>query len=169
MPNQYENEANVEAHLATTGPEVWRQTDGRLTHLFVALGTCGTVTGLGRFLKAKDPSIRVIAVQPTEGHDVPGLRNVSQLAVSKLFDPSLVDEILEIDYELAYVRAVELCRREGLLAGPSSGLIYEGARRVAERDGSGFGVMIFPDNVFKYTSNLVRHLPELGEGLEPPK
>jgi cysteine synthase len=167
MPNQYENEANVEAHLATTGPEVWRQTEGRITHLFVSLGTCGTVTGLGRFLKAKDPSIRVVAVQPTEGHDVPGLRNVSQLEVSKLFDPSLVDEILEIDFELAYVRAVELCRREGLLAGPSSGLIYEGARRVAERDGTGQGVMIFPDNVFKYTSNFVRHLPELGEGLEP--
>jgi cysteine synthase A/cysteine synthase B len=168
MPNQYENEANVEAHFATTGPEVWRQTEGRITHLFVSLGTCGTVTGMSRFLKGKDPSIRVIAVQPTEGHDVPGLRNVSQLEVSKLFDPSLVDEILEIDFELAYVRAVELCRREGLLAGPSSGLIYEGARRVAERDGTGHGVMIFPDNVFKYTSNLVRHLPELGEGLEPP-
>lgn len=167
MPNQYENEANVEAHLATTGPEVWRQTEGRLTHLFVSLGTCGTVTGLSRYLKAKNPAVKVIAVQPDEGHDVPGLRNVSQLAVSKLYDPSLIDEILEIDHQLAYVRAVELCRQEGLLAGPSSGLIYEGARRVAERDGEGRGVMIFPDDIFKYTSNLARHLPELGEGLEP--
>jgi cysteine synthase len=167
MPNQYENEANVEAHVATTGPEIWRQTEGRITHLFVSLGTCGTVTGLGRFLKAKNPAVKVIAVQPDEGHDVPGLRNVSQLEVSKLFDPSLIDEILEIDHELAYVRAVELCRREGLLAGPSSGLIYEGARRVAERDGEGHGVLIFPDNIFKYTSSFARHLPELGEGLEP--
>ena len=167
MPNQYENEVNVQAHFRTTGPEIWRQTEGRITHLFVSLGTCGTVTGTGRFLKGKKPGVRVIAVQPTEGHDVPGLRNVSQLEVSKLFDPSLIDEILEIDYELAYTRALELCQTEGLLAGPSSGLLYEGARRVIERDRKGLGVMIFPDNVFKYTSNMVKHIPGLGEGTRP--
>jgi cysteine synthase len=167
MPNQYENEANVEAHVETTGPEIWRQTGGRVTHVFLSLGTCGTVTGLGRFFREKKPGVKLVAVQPTEGHDVPGLRNVAQLEVSKLFDPSLIDEILEIDYELAYVRAVELARGEGLLAGPSAGLIYEGARRVVERDRSGCGVMIFPDSVFKYTSNFVRHLPALAEGVEP--
>ena len=106
-------------------------------------------------------------MQPTEGHDVPGLRNVRQLEVSKLFDPSLIDEILEIDYELAYTRARDLLQTEGLRAGPSSGLIYEGARRVIERDKKGFGVMIFPDNVFKYTSNMVKHIPALAAGLEP--
>jgi len=168
MPNQYENEANVRAHLETTGPEIWRQTDGRVTHVFLSLGTCGTVTGLARYLKERNPEIAIFAVQPTEGHDVPGLRNVRQLEVSKLFDPSLIDEILEIDYELAYTRAVELCRTEGLMAGPSSGLIYEGARRVVERGGTGLGVMLFPDNVFKYTSNLVKHIPALAEGTEPP-
>lgn len=171
MPNQYENEANVEAHVATTGPEIWRQTGGEVTHVFLSLGTCGTVTGLARFFREKKAlggkPVKLIAVQPTEGHDVPGLRNVSQLGVSKLFDPSLIDEILEIDYELAYTRAVELARAEGLLAGPSAGLIYEGARRIVERDGSGCGVMIFPDSVFKYTSNFVRHLPALAEGVEP--
>jgi cysteine synthase len=166
MPNQYENEQNVRAHERTTGPEVWRQTDGEITHLFVSLGTCGTATGVGRFLRAKKPDVKVVAVQPTEGHDVPGLRNVRQLEVSKLFDPSLINEILEIDYELAYTRALELCRAEGLLAGPSSGLIYEGARRVIERDRAGFGVMIFPDNVFKYTSNMVKHIPDLGTGTQ---
>ncbi len=163
MPNQYENERNVEAHVRTTGPEIWRQTDGRVTHLFVSLGTCGTVTGTARFLRGKKPDLKVYAVQPSEGHDVPGLRNVSQLEVSKLFDPSLITEILEIDYELAYTRALELCQTEGLLAGPSSGLIYEGARRVIERERSGFGVMIFPDDIFKYTSNMVKHIPSLGE------
>jgi cysteine synthase len=163
LPNQYENEANVEAHFHTTGPEIWRQTDGRITHLFVSLGTCGTVTGTGRFLRGKKPGVKIIAVQPTEGHDVPGLRNVSQLEVSKLFDRSLIDDILEIDYELAYTRALELCQSEGLLAGPSSGLIYEGARRIIERDATGVGVMIFPDTIFKYTSNMVKHIPSLGE------
>jgi cysteine synthase len=72
-----------------------------------------------------------------------------------------------VDFELAYTRAVDLARREGLLAGPSSGLILEGARRVAEREREGHGVMIFPDNVFKYVSNMVRHIPELAEGTTP--
>jgi cysteine synthase len=161
MPNQYENEKNVEAHLKTTGPEIWKQTGGRITHLFTSLGTCGTVTGIGRFLRKKNPKVKIIAVQPTEGHDVPGLRNVSQLSVSKLFDPSLVDEILEIDFNLAYTHALELSQNEGLLAGPSSGLILEGALQIAARDQRGLGVMIFPDNIFKYTSNMIKHIPEL--------
>jgi cysteine synthase len=161
MPNQYENEKNVEAHFRTTGPEIWKQTKGRITHLFTSLGTCGTVTGIGKFLRGKNSKIKTIAIQPTEGHDVPGLRNISQLEVSKLFDPSLIDDILEIDFNLAYTRALELCQNEGLLAGPSSGLILEGALQIAARDRRGFGVMIFPDNVFKYTSNMTKHIPAL--------
>ncbi len=161
MPNQYENHENVEAHIRTTGPEIWRQTAGRVTHVFTSLGTCGTVTGLATFLKAKNTGVKVIAVQPSAGHDVPGLRNISELDVSKLFDPTLIDEILEVDFELAYSRARDLARSEGLLAGPSSGLIFEGARRIAERGAVGCGVLIFCDNVFKYTSNMVKHLPEL--------
>lgn len=161
LPNQYENEENVRAHMMTTGPEIWRQTEGKITHFFAALGTCGTVTGTGRFLKSKNPAIQVIAVAPSEGHDVPGLRNISQLHVSKLFDSSVVDDILEIDYELAYDRALELSRKEGLLAGPSSGLIFEGATQVAAKVNSGVGVMMFPDNIFKYLSSMVKHHPEL--------
>ena len=166
MANQYENEQNVLAHVRTTGPEIWRQTKGAITHLFLALGTCGTVTGTSRFLRGKKPHIKVIAVHPTEGHDVPGLRNVSELRVSKLFDASLIDEILEIDFELAYPRALELCRVEGLLAAPAAGLICEGAQRIIKRDKTGLGVMIFPDGVFKYTSNMAKHIPELAEGTE---
>src|SRR5262249_29202026 len=166
MPNQYENDNNVQAHFRTTGPEIWRQTEGRITHLFLSLGTCGTVTGTSRFLREKKPGLKVIAVQPTEGHDVPGLRNVRQLDVSKLYDPSLIDDLLEIDYEFAYTRALQLCRTEGLLAGPSSGLIYEGARRIIERDRAGVGVLIFPDDIFKYTSNMVKHIPELASGTQ---
>jgi cysteine synthase B len=167
MPNQYENEQNVRAHYQTTGPEIWRQTDGRVTHLFVSLGTCGTAMGAGRFLKERNPALKLVAVQPSEGHDVPGLRNLSELDVSKLFDRSLVDDLIEVEFELAYTRARDLARREGLFAGPSSGLILEGARRVIERDRQGFGVMIFPDNVFKYISNMVRHQPDLVEGTTP--
>jgi cysteine synthase len=166
MPNQYENEKNVEAHFETTGPEIWRQTEGRITHLFVSLGTCGTVTGASRFLRSKNPDVKVIAVQPTEGHDVPGLRNVSQLGSCKLFDASLIDDILEIDFNLAYTRALELCQKEGLLAGPSSGLILEGALDIVQRDKKGLGVMIFPDNILKYTSNMIRHIPGLAAGTQ---
>jgi cysteine synthase B len=119
------------------------------------------------YLRQRQPQIKIIAVQPSEGHDVPGLRNVSQLHATKLFDESLIDEILEVDYELAYVRALELCRVEGLLAGPSSGLILEGAQQVIARQTDGLGVMIFPDNIFKYTSNLIKHVPELVEGPSP--
>lgn len=167
MPNQYENSKNLEAHIKTTGPEIWKQTEGKITHLFASLGTCGTVTGISAFLRNKNPDIKVIAVQPTEGHDVPGLRNVSQLGVSKLFDASLVDEILEIDFHLAYTRALELCQNEGLLAGPSSGLILEGALQIVRRDKNGHGVMIFPDNIFKYTSNMMKHIPGLSSGTQP--
>jgi len=166
MPNQYENAKNVEAHFETTGPEIWRQTDGRVTHVFASLGTCGTIMGVSKFLRTKKPDIKVIAVQPSEGHDVPGLRNLSQLEVSKLFDRALVDDILEIDFELAYRRALELCRAEGLLAGPSSGLILEGALQIIARDRVGCGVMIFPDNIFKYVSSMVKHIPELASGTE---
>ncbi len=168
MPNQYENEHNVNAHIRTTGPEIRRQTEGKITHLFTSLGTCGTVTGCATYLKEQNPDIKVYAVQPSEGHDVPGLRNVSQLDVSKLFNPDLIDEILEIDFELAYTRALELCQNEGLFAGPSSGLIFEGACQIASRDKNGFGVMIFCDSIFKYVSNMVKHIPELSEGTTPP-
>ena len=166
MPNQYENQKNIEAHESTTGPEIWRQTEGKITHLFVSLGTCGTAMGTGKFLRQKNPAIKIIAVQPTEGHDVPGLRNVSQLGVSKLFDSSYLDDILEIDFRLSYTRALELCQTEGLLAGPSSGLIYEGAREIVLRDKRGLGVMIFPDNILKYTSNMAKHIPALATGLD---
>ncbi len=169
MPNQYENENNVRAHLRTTGPEIWRQTEGKITHLFVALGTCGTVTGCSTFLKERNPSIKIVAVQPTEGHDVPGLRNLKELEVTKLYDPKLIDEVLEIDYELAYQRVLDLSRKEGLLSGPSGALVFEGARRIAERERVGFGVMIFADNVFKYVSSMLRHLPQLGAGIAPPE
>jgi len=102
----------------------------------------------------------------TEGHDVPGLRNITQLGVSKLFDASLIDDILEIEFRLAYKRALDLCQKEGLLAGPSSGLILEGALEIIMRDKKGFGVMIFPDNIFKYTSNMIKHIPGLLDGTE---
>lgn len=167
LPNQYENDLNERAHYETTGPEIWSQSEGRITHLFVSLGTCGTAMGCSRYLKERNPAVRIIAVQPSVGHDIPGLRNLSELGVSHLYEPARLDEVLEVDYEQAYARALDLARREGLLAGPSSGLVLEGARRVAQEARVGLGVMIFPDNVFKYVSNMLRHRPELAPGTRP--
>ncbi|MEL7471809.1 MAG: cysteine synthase family protein [Planctomycetota bacterium] len=169
MPNQYENEANSDAHVRTTGPELWRQTEGKITHLFLSLGTCGTLAGSARYLKERNPAIRVVAIAPTPGHDVAGLRSREELGVSRLYDESLVDELIELDHDLAYRVALELMRTEGLLAGPSSGLIFEGARRVLARDETerGLGVAIFCDNAFKYVSSFIRHVPELAEGTQP--
>lgn len=166
MPNQYENVANERAHIETTGPEIWRQTEGKVTHVFCSLGTCGTAMGLAKYFRDVHPDrkVKIVAVQPTEGHDVPGIRSLSELHVAKLYKPELVDEVLEVETEAAYATVMELCQREGLFAGPSSGLIFEGARRVLKRDNpQGLGVMIFCDSVFKYVSSMVKHVKGLGE------
>jgi cysteine synthase A/cysteine synthase B len=172
MPNQYENQANVNAHIRTTGPEIWRQTDAKVSHVFTSLGTCGTVTGLARVLKARAAeagrTVRIIAVQPSPGHDVPGIRNTSELDVSRLYDRSLIDEIIEVPFDTAYDRVLDLCRKEGLMAGPSSGLIFQGALSILSRDAAagvlppdGVGVMIFCDSILKYASSMLKHHPEL--------
>ncbi|MFZ4573622.1 MAG: PLP-dependent cysteine synthase family protein [Phycisphaerales bacterium] len=161
MPNQYENDANVRAHERTTGPEIWRQSEGRVTHVFVTLGTCGTAMGIARYLRSVAGGVKVIAVQPSPGHDVPGLRAGAELGVSKLLDRDELDEIVEVPFEKAYTNSAELLRHEGLRAGPSSGLVFEGARRYALRSPVAFGVMIFCDDVFKYMSKVIEHLPEL--------
>lgn len=167
MPNQYENELNTRAHVETTGPEIWRQTGGKVTHVFLALGTAGTAMGLASALKSRNPAVKIVAVIPDAGHDVPGVRNLDELQVSTLFDRGQLDELLEVEGELAFAAAAELCRTEGLLAGPSSGLIFEAARRYLRRQGAeaagGVGVCIFCDSVFKYVSSMIRHLPELAE------
>jgi cysteine synthase len=170
MPNQYENAANTTAHERTTAPEIWKQTQGRVTHFFASLGTAGTIVGTGRELKRLNPRVRVVCIVPDEGHDVPGLRTPAQLASTNLFDPSVIDEVVEVPGRLAFTTAIELIRTEGILAGPSSGLIVEGARRVLSRDpasvASGVGVAILCDDAFKYVDSFLKHVPELAEGLE---
>lgn len=171
MANQYENEANTRAHERSTGPEIWRQTEGKVTHVFLGLGTTGTAMGCARFLRSVSPSVRIIGVRPEEGHDVPGVRSESELHATTLLDMSLLDEVVVVEHDRAFARAAELARREGLLAGPSSGLVMEAAARVLERDretlgahAKGVGVMVFFDSLFKYISSFVRHDPALADG-----
>ncbi len=164
MPNQYENEANLEAHVRTTGPEIWRQTEGRVTHFVAGLGTCGTITGNGRFLKGKNPGVQVIGVHPEVGHDIPGVRSLKQLEFTKLFVPKEYDAVVEVSDREAFDMCLRLNREESIIAGPSSAMALVGALKVIEDQPDAVVVIIFPDSSFKYASTFERHFPEVRAG-----
>ena len=161
MPNQYENPDNVRAHYETTGPEIWKQTEGRITHFFAGYGTCGTITGVGRYLKEQNPDVRVIAIQPQKGHKLPGLKNFEESKRPSILDPSVVDETITVPDEPAYRTAIELARTESLLVGPSSGAVLWAAREYARKE-SGLGVAVVPDGAFKYMSFFAQWLGDEG-------
>tara|TARA_Y100000813_G_scaffold194311_1_gene174523 strand:- start:60 stop:983 length:924 start_codon:yes stop_codon:yes gene_type:complete len=161
MLNQYQNEANLEAHIRTTGPEIWRQTEGAVTHFVAGLGTCGTITGCGRYLKGRRADVKVIGVHPEEGHDIPGVRSLQQLEQTKLYHPEEYDALVEVTNQEAYSMCLRLNREESLIAGPSSAMALVGALKVLEDDPQAVVVVIFPDNAFKYASSFERHFPEL--------
>ncbi|HEY4000155.1 MAG TPA: pyridoxal-phosphate dependent enzyme [Candidatus Xenobia bacterium] len=159
--NQYKNPANPEAHFRTTGPEVWRQTEGRITHFVAGLGTCGTITGTGRFLKSQNQNIKVLGVYPADGHDIPGVRTRRALQLTDFFLPQEYDGLTEIDNDQAYRVCKRLLQEESIIAGPSSGMALAGALKLVPDEPGVVCVVMFPDNVFKYTGSLKKHLPEL--------
>jgi cysteine synthase/rhodanese-related sulfurtransferase len=163
MLNQYKNPSNPEAHYRTTGPEIWRQTGGTITHFVAGMGTCGTVTGTGRFIKEQSPDIRVIGVHPSEGHDIPGVRSIRQLQHTEFFLPDEYDGMIEVSNEDAYALTLRLNREESIPAGPSSGMALAGALAMIPDAPGNRVVVMFPDNVFKYGSSMVRHV----EGVAP--
>jgi cysteine synthase/rhodanese-related sulfurtransferase len=167
--NQYKNPANPDAHYRTTGPEIWRQTDGKVTHFVAGLGTCGTITGTGRFLKERRADIKVLGVHPVEGHDIPGVRSIRQLKQTALFSPKEYDGLFEVHNDEAF----ELCRRinqeESIIAGPSSGMALAGALKSVPDEPGVLCVVMFPDNAFKYASSMKKHLPELFSGQKPER
>ena len=154
-PNQYENELNVLAHYRTTGPEIWRQTKGKITHFFAGLGTCGTISGVGKYLKEQNPKIRVIAIEPSSpDHKLPGLKRITDLSeehIPPILDRSVIDDTFEVTDDDAYTTALELARKEGILVGPSTGAILYIALHYAKLN-TGLAVVISPDDAFKYTS-----------------
>jgi cysteine synthase/rhodanese-related sulfurtransferase len=161
MLNQYENPANPEAHYLTTGPEIWKQTEGKVTHFVAGLGTCGTITGTGRFLKEKNSAIQVKGVHPAEGHDIPGVRSLRQLKQTKLFFPDEYDQTVEINNETAYALCARLNQEESIIAGPSSAMALAGALKMVPDEPGVVAVVIFPDNIFKYATSVRKHVPEL--------
>ena len=161
MLDQYRNRANPQSHYLTTGPEIWKQTAGRITHFIASLGTCGTITGTGRYLKQQNANIQVIGVCPDEGHDIPGVRSQIQLQQTELYHPDEYDGTVEVTNRQAYDMTLRLIREESIIAGPSSGLALVGAlAKVPDAPGLS-AVVIFPDNAFKYASSFQRHFPEI--------
>ncbi len=161
MLNQYANEANPEAHYRTTGPEIWRQTQGRVTHLVAGLGTCGTISGAGRFLREQNPRVQLVGVCPEEGHDIPGVRSLRQLEQTRFFEPDRYNHVVEVANREAFDMCLRLNRQESIIAGPSSGMAVAGLLKVLEDVPDAVAVVIFPDNIFKYASSIHRHFPEM--------
>lgn len=152
MPNQFANIANPLSHYMTTGPEILRQTQGDVDVFVAGMGTTGTLMGVGRFLKEHIPNIRIIGVEPCPGHRIQGLKNMSESIVPKIFDRSVLDEIITVDDEQAFDLARLLASKEGIFAGMSSGAAVAGALRVAERMSSGTIVTIISDRGDRYLS-----------------
>lgn len=149
--DQYANPANWRAHFETTGPEVLRDTGGRVTHFVAGLGTTGTVVGTGRYLKETAPGVQVVAFQPASPlHGLEGLKNLPSSEVPEIFDPLIPDDTLEVKTEDAYAMARRLARQEGLLVGPSSAAAAVAAMTLADQIGSGVIVTLFADSGLKY-------------------
>ncbi len=162
MLNQYANEANPEAHYQTTGPEIWRQTEGTVTHVVAGLGTCGTISGVGRFLKERNPDVQVLGVYPNEGHDIPGVRGIRQLEQTQFFNPGEYDGLVEVTNHDAFELCMRLNREESITAGPSSAMALAGAFKLIADEPGNLVVVVFPDSAFKYGSSVVKHLAGLG-------
>ncbi len=152
-PDQYFNEANPEAHYLTTGPEIWEQTGGRVTHFVASIGTGGTVMGTGRYLKEMNKHLKVIAVEPDDAfHGIEGLKHMASSIVPGVYHEERLDRKVGVSTEDAYDMVYRLAATEGLLCGQSCGAALEGAIRVARELDEGYVVVILPDWGDRYLS-----------------
>nr|WP_242653103.1 cysteine synthase CysM [Intrasporangium flavum] len=151
--DQFGNPDNPRAHEDGTGPELWRQTDGRITHFVSAMGTTGTITGVSRFLKARDPGIQIIGAQPAEGSKIPGIRAWPPEYVPKIFDPSAVDRTVEVTQTDAEETARRLAREEGIFGGVSAAGACWTALQVAKEVEGATIVFVVCDRGDRYLSS----------------
>ena len=150
--DQFANLDNPRIHYETTGPEIWEQTAGRITHFVSAMGTTGTITGVSRFLKEKNPSIQIIGAQPQEGSRIPGIRKWPQEYLPKIYDPSTVDELVYVSQDDAEEMCRRMAREEGIFAGISAAGACWVAQQVAARDSNATIVFIVCDRGDRYLS-----------------
>jgi S-sulfo-L-cysteine synthase (O-acetyl-L-serine-dependent) len=152
--NQYNNPANVEAHYKSTGPEIFAQTNGQVTHFITGLGTSGTLMGTGKYLREQLANVRIIGFQPDAAfHGLEGLKHMPTAIKPGIYDPSFADETREVRTEDAHEMVLRLAREEGLFVGISSGAAAVTALRVAEELDEGVIVTLFPDAGYKYLSD----------------
>lgn len=150
--DQFTNRYNKLAHYRTTAAEIWEQTQGRVTHMVSALGTSGTIMGVGMGLKEKNPDVRIIEAHPVKGHYIQGLKNMEEAIVPAIYDPSAIDSHIMIDSEEAFETARRIVREEGIFVGMSSGAAMLAALKAAATIDHGVMVVIFPDRGEKYLS-----------------
>lgn len=150
--DQFNNPANPDAHYRSTGPEIWRQSGGAVTHFVSAMGTTGTIMGVSRYLKEQNPAVAVIGLQPAEGSQIPGIRRWPEAYRPAIFEPERVDGVLDVTLEESLVMMRRLAREEGICCGVSSGGAVAGALRVAAAIGQGVVVAIICDRGDRYLS-----------------
>ncbi len=153
MLNQFANDDNWKAHYKTTGPEIWRDTNGEITHFVSAMGTTGTIIGTSTFLKEKNEHIQIIGVQPTDNSKIPGIRKWSAEYLPKIFNPNKVDSIIEISENEARAMTKRLAKEEGVFAGMSAGGAVAAALKVSKTVEKGVFVTIIPDRGDRYLSS----------------
>jgi len=151
--NQFANPDNPAAHYKTTGPEIWRDSNQKITHFVSAMGTTGTIMGCSQFLKEQNPNIQIVGCQPTEGSSIPGIRRWPEEYIPKIFDPKRVDTVLDISQEEAEETCRQLAKQEGIFAGVSSGGAAAAALRVAKEIKEGVIVFIVCDRGDRYLSS----------------
>jgi cysteine synthase B len=155
--DQYRNPANPLAHYRTTGPEIWEQTGGRVTHFVAGLGTTGTVVGTGRYLHERNPRVRVVAVEPNEPlHGLEGLKHLPSAIVPDIYEPGVEDEKVRVETEDGYRACREALDSDGLLLGHSAGAAVWAAREVARSLASGLVVVLLPDGGERYLDGTAR-------------
>ena len=152
MLDQFANADNPRIHYETTGPELWEQTQGRITHFVSAMGTTGTITGVSRYLKERNPAIKVIGAQPSDGARIPGIRKWPQEYLPKIYDPKAIDELILVDQLDAEDMARRLAREEGIFGGISSGGAVWVAQQVAAREENATIVFVVCDRGDRYLS-----------------
>ena len=153
MLNQFANPDNYLAHYRTTGPEIWRDTDGRITHFVSSMGTTGIIMGTSRYLKEQNPTVQIVGCQPTDGSSIPGIRKWPQEYLPKIFEPQRVDRIMEVSADEATTMTRKLANVEGVFAGMSSGGSVHAAIQLAQELDSGVIVCILCDRGDRYLSS----------------